>query len=650
MSTADAALARLAAAMGIEHAYRDFDGVERVTGVETQRALLAALGIDAANPGAVSDAADAIARPRTLIPDETVAETGKTIPVSLPHGATWSLVDAETGDLAAEGRTSEGTPPAAPPAGVYDLIVSHNGQTETGLLIAAPADAPSVFERTGTERIWGLTTALYGLRSASNHGIGDFRDLTALGRLAAEAGAAFVGINPVHALGVAARAVISPYSPSHRGMLNTLHLPIGGGGTDDGDFLDYAATRARAEAKLAHDWHRNTDPISADPVSADVADFALYEAISEGHGPDWRTWPPALRDRDTVALERERASRADRIRYHAWLQGQAASALATAQQSIVAAGAPLGLYLDLAVGARRGGAEAWCNAATIAQGVSVGAPPDHLAPGGQNWQLAGYAPNRLRAERYAPWRSLLRANMRHAGALRIDHVLGLARSFWIPDDDCPGAYIRQPLDALSALCRIEAVASGTVIVGEDLGLVPEGFRETMRGHGFHGYSVLQYERDGEGFRDPSAADPRILACFATHDTPTLSGYVCGRDIDWWHRLGWIDAAKAEDLRADRASAVDALRQMSQDARTDSASFTTAIHDMLAASPAALVSIQLDDMMQDTEAQNVPGTIDEHPNWRRRARFALDDPRLADAIRDTGQQMRAAGRDACAPSE
>jgi 4-alpha-glucanotransferase len=250
--------------------------------------------------------------------------------------------------------------------------------------------------------------------------------------------------------------------------------------------------------------------------------------------------------------------------------------------------------------------------------VSIGAPPDHLSPEGQNWNLAAFAPRKLRAQNYAPFRQILRSTMRNAGILRIDHVLGLNRSFWIPDDGNPGGYVRQPFAALIALIKIEAERAGTVVVGEDLGLVPDGFRAAMRRDGFLGYSVLQYEKDEHAnFRDPSECDRQVLACFGTHDTPTLRGFAEGRDIDWWSRLGWIDDDKVLTTRAQRQNDVGVLAKLAVSDAGAPDRLAGSVYSALARSPAALVSVQLDDVLGQVEAQNLPGTVDQHPNWRRK---------------------------------
>ncbi|MEL7089335.1 MAG: 4-alpha-glucanotransferase, partial [Planctomycetota bacterium] len=317
-------------------------------------------------------------------------------------------------------------------------------------------------------KCWGVTGALYGLRSDRNGGLGTYADLGALAETLGEAGAQFFGINPAHALGWTTDDIISPYSPSHRGALSTDHIqPAKGlGPTPDEALIDYAvyrkAQRAALEAEFAGFVDRSGFADWCKACSDDVRHFAVFEAISEIFGADFRGWPLELqspgRAADTAA--------GDRARFHLWLQWLAEAQIDEAQARALAGGMSMGLYLDLAVGPRPDGAEVWINSHTIAKGVTIGAPPDHLSPEGQSWALAAHGPELLSKARYAPLRSMLRGLMAHCGLIRIDHALGLLRSFWIPDDGSPGGYISQPLDALLAVIAIEAHRAKCVVVGE----------------------------------------------------------------------------------------------------------------------------------------------------------------------------------------
>jgi 4-alpha-glucanotransferase len=364
--------------------------------------------------------------------------------------------------------------------------------------------------------------------------------------------------------------------------------------------------------------------------------FAQFEALSEMHGTDFRKWPIKLqkpgRDSKDAAGER--------VAFHVWLQWIAEQQIAAAQFQSIGAGMPMGLYLDLAVGSRPGGAEVWMNEATIAKGITIGAPPDHLSPEGQSWALAAHAPGPLSASFYAPFRAMLRKLMKHSGLLRIDHALGLLRSFWLPDDGSPGGYISPPLDALLAVITIEAELSGCVIVGEDLGLVPDGFREKLAWSGLYSYSVWQYETFHDGrVRPPDTLPTNSLACFGTHDTPTLQGFWYGEDISWWKRVGWSDDDEVKTRHAHRARQRQSLRSLCNiDPMASSTSIGKAIQERLAGAPCALMAVQLDDALSLTDAQNLPGTIDEHPNWRRRLPIAVEEFYHNEDIQTIGDMM------------
>lgn len=642
----DADLAALAALGGVLERYGDLQGQDRVITPETQRALLTANGIAADSPGAVRDSLAALhhAEANRWFPEEIIVESGQYCQLNFGLGATWTLHCDDTGCVCAQGPAGDSIalPPLA--SGVYELRTQVGARADVVRVLVAPRRLPPIETLMGADRLWGVTLALYGLRSDRNGGLGDFDDLARMAEIAGAKGAGFVGLNPIHSMGYAS-AAFSPYSPSHRGFLNTAHIALDAiPGLEDS--VAARAIRAGAEPGLAalrdgvnidYQAHKRLHQRTLEALFAifetegsgaaraafdafviagaeDLNTFAIFEGMAELHGMDWRQWSAGT---DTRAD-------ATRERFHCWLQWIADSQLADARVRAQAGGLSLGLYLDLAVGPRRDGAESWCAQDIIAQGVSIGAPPDHLSPEGQNWDLAAFAPRKLQAVNYRPLRRIIAQVMRHAGVVRIDHVLGLNRSFWIPDDGSPGGYIRQPFEALLAIIKIEAERYGCTVVGEDLGLVPEGFRETINDHGFYGYSVLQYEKDHDGhFRDPAHERPGVLACFSTHDTPTVKGFELGRDIEWWQRLGWMNAEQAGATRERRADDVADFRALVG----TPGDFSTSVSALLAGSPAALVSLQLDDILGLTEAQNLPGTIDQHPNWRRKYPLdlnALDD--------------------------
>jgi 4-alpha-glucanotransferase len=653
--TADAVLAELGALAGVFPEFHDLEGQLRSTSPDTTRALLCANGLPATTEAEALETLRELRARRdcALLGDDVIVTAREPAQLDLREAVEWSVTEEDSGNLLAEGRCIHGLSLPALPSGVHQLHLRDDKVRQSVNLISAPRRTPSVADLTGRERVWGIVAALYGLVSPRNHGLGDFRDLADLAESLGAKGAGFLGINPVHALGWADETTISPYSPTHRGYLNPAHIAIDQlAGTQhltrktpQSELIDYSAHRTWHRAALREAFaHFEAAASAADRrdfaqfISAGgtpLADFARFEVISLSHGSDWRDWPDGVADSGLTSAD---------ATFHLWLQWVADRQLGEAHARAQAGGMDLGLYLDLAVGARLGGAEGWTAQGSLAEGVSLGAPPDHLSPAGQDWQLSAYAPRKLKANGYAPLRNILAQSMRHCGVLRIDHALGLNRSYWIPEDGSPGGYIRQPFQSLMAIIAIEAERAGTVIVGEDLGLVPPGFREAMAAKGFYGYTVLQYEKDEQDrFCAPQDLRPQSLACFGTHDTPTLRGFWEGHDIDWWHELGWINenrqaharnqrAFEKADLGAGMTSTGDTTRQVAHH-----------VHGRLAQGPTALAAVQLDDVLEVREAQNLPGTIDAHPNWRRFYPVEVRAISGTEAFDETACLMAEAGR-------
>ena len=580
------ALDDLADRYGILPGYLDFAGIEQTTGPETKTALLRGAGLvldsDAMIFEALAD--DTAKEDRRLLAAEVVIESGQPALLECPAGTEWRIVSEPQIEVCA-GRAGKGGIKIPPlPSGIYGLEFAAQGSTGATTVIVAPPGLPSVDDITGTARIWGINLALYGLRSDRNTGLGDYEDLAQAAEGAVEFGAGFVGINPAHALGWRDSGTRSPYSPSHRGFLNTAHIALDGIiGLENNPAarkllaaaeLNFAPVRASEtinyiEHQTQHqiileqlfpkfmeqaepDHRSNFNAFRLDRGRS-LIEFAFFEALSEDHGADWRTWPSELQDKNSAQVADAEQRLQPRIRFHSWLQWLADQQLSGAQRRAKSSGMALGLYQDFAVGPRRGAAESWCESDTVARGVSLGAPPDHLSPGGQNWNIAAFAPNKLSTHKFAAQQRVIAQAIRHSGMLRIDHVLGMNRSFWIPDDGSPGGYVRQPSDVIFGIISIQAERAGIVVIGEDLGLVPEGFRKEMSRRGFYGYSVLQFEKsEKRGFAAYSDLRLRSLACFGTHDTPTMKGYWQGRDIDWWQKLGWIDQIQADRNRRDRS--------------------------------------------------------------------------------------------------
>lgn len=664
------ALQALAETMGILPEWHDLAGTRHVTAPETQRALLAAMGLAVADEAAAQAALDDLNAQRSArrLPEELVTTANQEVRIALHEPADWRL-ELEDGG-AVNGHAGDAIV-VTPPAGLHRLCIPGAEGDEVCLVIAAPAQAPTVADRLGRPRGWGFTAALYALRSQRNLGVGDYRDLAAAADQLARLGADFVGINPVHARGAACGGY-SPYTPSCRTAFETRHIAadavLGFAHCDtawallrdnaarlaaarNGELADYATCDAVGEDMLRAlfaDFERSAGPAvdafhawRSGPGQA-LEWFALFEAISLRHGADWRRWPEPLQHFGSPAVLSFAAANGGELRYHAWLQWLADRQLAAAQAAARRAGMGLGLYLDVAVGVRPGGADTWSASACFAEGVSLGAPPDAFNPAGQNWALAPFNPLGLRRAAYRPFIEMLRAAMSHAGIIRIDHILGVRRAFWAPENGAPGGYVAYPQEALLALIRLEADRAGCVVVGEDLGSVPPGLRDRLAEAGLLGCAVMQFETQGVEFHRPQDYRPATLASFGTHDTPTLRGWWSGWDIDRRHAINGGGDAERETEHRHRAEARRALARLLRDEgllppgvdaeappeQADDA-LVAAIHELLARAGSALVAVQLDDALGGTAQQNLPGTVDEYPNWRRR--YGIDTDALADAL-------------------
>lgn len=528
-------------------------------------------------------------------------------------------------------------------------------------------------------RHWGIACQLYSLRSARSLGIGDFGDLSDLAKIAAREGASFLGVNPLHALFSADPGRYSPYSPSTRRFLNPLYVAVDRleGGDEvvdalraerpdlfrglDGDLVDYPAVgrlklmllerlflARRGEIDDAQAFERFREE-----GGENLRMFALFEAIGEaevargGHA-GWHAWDQDLQDRRSEAVARFAQTNADRVRFHEWLQFVAEEQLAEAQAEAKSAGMAIGLYLDLAVGVAPDGAETWMSPELTVAAARVGSPPDMFNSQGQDWGLAPLSPKELDAQDYKPLRQAFEALTRNAGAVRIDHAMGLARLWWIPADvpSLKGGYVQYPLGAMIDTVAAASEANACLVIGEDLGTVPEGFRETMEAARILSYRVLYFERRDEAFLPPSAYPRLALACVSTHDLATLAGWWDARDVELRLEMGTQDAAAAERDRqaraTDRRALIDALEGEGLVPRSPGApgeaevpevmsdDLAAAIHRYGARTPSLLFAVQLDDLVGEMRQANLPGTTDQYPNWRIRSAVALSE--LADRPR------------------
>ena len=363
--------------------------------------------------------------------------------------------------------------------------------------------------------------------------------------------------------------------------------------------------------------------------------YVIFEALSEEHGgSSWHQWPPAFRHPAAPAVAAFAEANAERIGFFEYLQWEADRQLGIAQARARELGLSVGIYRDLAVGASRDGADAWADQEVIVQQAKVGCPPDPFNMLGQDWGIPPLHPLMLRDSAYQPFITMLRANMRHAGALRIDHVMALMHLFWIPADGTPagGAYVKYPFEDLLGVLALESQRNRCLVVGEDLGTVPAGFRERMAEANVLSYRVLYFEKDGDRFKRPDEYPALALACISTHDLATLVGFWQGTDLDLKRRLSLYPSAEAEQneraaRRHDRtlllrALAAEGLLPNGIDPENPETTAMTpalmaSLHGYLARSPARILLVQIDDLMQEMEQINLPGTVDERPNWRRR---------------------------------
>lgn len=506
-------------------------------------------------------------------------------------------------------------------------------------------------------RVWGVTCQLYSLRSGRNWGIGDFEDLACLGELAAALGADFLGVNPLHALFLADPARASPFSPSDRNFLNPLYIAVDqieGFDPDEdadeailstlgyGELIDYEAV-ARHKLTALRRIHRRVTP-SRDPAFTSfkkeggepLKRFALFDALSiemvrRGFGAGWHSWPEAFQEPESGAVAQFTREHAEEIDFLMWLQWIADRQLGNAASRLRSAGMRIGLYLDLAVGTAPDGGATWADRTLTVPGVQIGAPPDMFNPDGQSWGLAPLSPAEIVDRDFQPLRHAYGRILRHAGALRIDHAMGLYRLFWIPDGFSAGegAYVLYPMASMVRALAEVSQETRALIVGEDLGVVPEGFRDAIGKAGLLGYRLFYFERDENNFVPPENWPRSALACVGSHDTPTLAGWWTGSDIDIREEIGLFDPAAARNERrkrqVERRQAIGMLRARGIRAgeKFDEA-IAAGIHRLVASSPARLVAVQMEDLLGLAAQPNIPGTVDEYPNWRRRLPLLLEE--------------------------
>jgi 4-alpha-glucanotransferase len=466
------------------------------------------------------------------------------------------------------------------------------------------------------DRAWGWAVQLYAARGRDSWGIGDLADLRAIRRMAADQGAGFVLINPLHAVAPTAGQEASPYLPATRRFRNPIYLRVAEVPGADGVDLEEDAGRALSEGSLIDRdaiWARKREVLMRiffahgggeafgrwrEEQGQILQDWATWAAIAEEHGGDWHAWPEELRRPDA----REVASYAEQhgavVAFHAWLQW-------ALDLQFTAATGDMTVIQDLPIGFAGGGADAWSWQDTLAEGVSVGAPPDAFNSQGQDWGSPPLIPWRLRDADYEPFIQSIRATMAGAGGLRIDHVMGLFRLWWVPSDGtaADGAYVRYPAEDLLDIVALESSRARALVVGEDLGTVEDGVREAMAEHGVLSYRLLWFEDD-----DPSAWPAEAMAAITTHDLPTVAGLWTGEDVEEQRECG---TGTEEELERGRTSLLRHLPGLPDAASTEEAVLRA--HELLARAPSLLLSATLDDAVGELRRPNMPGA-GERPNW------------------------------------
>ncbi|MDP9240651.1 MAG: 4-alpha-glucanotransferase [Actinomycetota bacterium] len=628
------AVAELATACGVAMSYIDAHDRPVEVAQQTVIDVLGALGVDASTPAAARAALAAVRRREAErpVPPTVVVTAGESTALPLPEGAAVTLTAEDGRAMAMSGATM----PADLPVGWYTLVVDDVPST----LMVVPERLPPP-----AGRAWGWMLQLYSLRSSGSWGMGDYRDLADIASWSASeagGGAGLLLCNPLHAPTPVRPIETSPYFPSSRLFRSPLYLRID-------DIAEYAAadqaTRQRIDplrpaassatidrdpawaAKLAALellWpYARRDRIAEFRQTAGPAldGFALFSALAEVHGPDWREWPESLRDPAGPAAAAALVEHRERVEFHAWLQLLCDEQLAAAQP----AGMPVGIVHDLAVGVDPGGGDAWALQGMLAGGATVGCPPDEFNQHGQDWRLPPWHPLGLAEAGYAPFRDLIRSVLRHAGGIRIDHVMGLFRMWWLPEGNAAdqGTYVYYDSRAMLGAVLIEAYLAGAVVVGEDLGTVQPEVTDALGAAGVLGNDVVwfQREKDGRAPLPPKQWRAEAMALVTTHDLPTVAGWLSDEPVRIRAERGLL-GVPVEEERSRMASERTALFALLQREglldpahADDPVEVMLGLHRLLVCSPARLVVASLSDAVGDLRQPNLPGTIDSYPNWR-----------------------------------
>lgn len=671
-------LAELARRFGIATEYRDWTGRQVPVPTSTLVAVLAAFGVAAGteqerNVALAAHLRSYWARP---LPATLVGRSGEQICfwVHVTHGdpaEVWlrledgtvrggiRQVDNFTPPFDLDGRwvgEASFVVPGDLPLGYHRLHL-RSGDTEDSTALIVTPDWLGFPERLGARRVWGLATQLYSVRSRQSWGVGDLTDLTDLAVWSAyRHGADYVFVNPLHAAqlsGPTGRMEPSPYLPTSRRFVNPIYLRVEAipefaelskrgrvrqlrsdvqrrAARVDAIDRDRAWAAKRAALELVHRVPRSAGRELAYAAFREregraLDDFATWCALAEKFGADWHHWPAPLRHPGAAGVARFAAKHPDAVDFHRWMQWQLDDQLAAAQSQAVRAGMALGVMHDLAVGVHPAGADAWALQDALAPGVTAGAPPDEFNQLGQDWSQPPWRPDRLEQQEYRPFRALIRAVLRHAGGVRIDHVIGLFRLWWIPAGAPPteGTYVRYDHEAMVGIVALEAHRAGALVVGEDLGTVEPWVRDYLLLRGLLGTSILWFELDRDGNGGPLPAErwrEYCLASVTTHDLPPTAGYLAGDHVRLRESLGLLTRPVADELESDRAELAAWLAELRRvgllaDGDDDPEQVIVALYRYLGRTPSRLLAVALTDAVGDRRTQNQPGTTDEYPNWR-----------------------------------
>nr|WP_194305937.1 4-alpha-glucanotransferase [Dietzia sp. B19] len=702
-------MVELAERCGVATSYTDARGVRQDITARTLRAVLAAMGVRAGDDDDESGttAREALEenrlRPwRRVLPPTIVARRGASArcAVHAPRGATVTLsahledsaapLDVELPDTPAESMQVDGVLvdrveldlPASLPLGWHRLVAvvsdpsAPGSRTVESTLLVAPQSIPVPADLT-RRRAAGLAAQIYQVRSEQSWGVGDLADLADLaGWAGRDLGADFVLVNPMHAGEPFPPVEPSPYLPTTRRFASPLYLrpeqipeytalpdedrrriddlarsqhPHNSRDTIDRDSSWSAkldALRMVFSAPLSDDRAREFDAFVVEQEPG-LHRFATWCALAAEAGPDWSRWPEDLRDPDSDAVARYAHDHAEEVRFHQWLQWQVAQQRAGAQRAALSAGMRLGILHDLAVGVHPTGADAWALHRSLARGVTVGAPPDAYNQLGQDWSQPPLRPDALAEDGYRPFRDIVRAALRDSGGIRIDHILGLFRLWWIPSGLAPteGTYVRYDHEAMIGVLALEASRAGAVVVGEDLGTVAPGVREELSERGVMGTSVMWFEQEDGRPTPPEDYRRLCMASVTTHDLPPTAGYVDLVHVDVREELGQL-TGDAEQERLDAAAEIrsytEAVRQRGLLEGDSPEDLVVALHAFLSAAPSLLYAVSVADLAGDRRPVNMPGTSEEYPNWR----VPLTDSRGAvvsvEGLRDSGLAGRVWG--------